>query len=114
MRHNEIFNNQFVFIDRINFYKKRTRKRALHARISHSTVCNTTVSKNPVKIFRRQMQNYATLCDKFIQHYVVRGDISPHFRRLIAVNNRFCGDKLIGIQCCIIVYNMLRYTTCRR
>ena len=23
----------------------------------------------PVKLFRRQMQNYATLCDKFIQHY---------------------------------------------
>ena len=23
----------------------------------------------PVKLFRRRMQNYATLCDKFIQHY---------------------------------------------
>ena len=39
----------------------------------------------------------ATLCDKFIQHYVIRGDTSPHFRRLTAVNDRFCGDNLIGI-----------------
>ena len=23
----------------------------------------------PVKLFRRLMQNYATLCDKFAQHY---------------------------------------------
>ena len=44
--------------------------------------------------FRRRMQNYATLCDKY---YVIRGDISPHFRRVIAVNERFCGDKLFGI-----------------
>ena len=52
---------------------------------------------NLVKLFRRQMQNYATLCGKFIQHYVIRGDISPHFRRLIAVNDCFCDDNLIGI-----------------
>ena len=34
-----------------------------------------------------------------MQHYVhyVIGDILPHFRRLIAVNDRFCGDNLIGI-----------------
>ena len=50
-----------------------------------------------VKFFRRRMHNYATLRDKFMQHYVVRGDISPHFRRHIAVNDRFCGDNLIGI-----------------
>ena len=49
-----------------------------------------------VKLFRRRMQNYATLCDKFI-HCVIRGNISPHFRRLIAVNDHFCGDDLIGI-----------------
>ena len=42
-----------------------------------------------VKLFRRRMQNYAILSDKFIQHYVIRGDISPHFRRLITVNDRF-------------------------
>ena len=24
---------------------------------------------NPVKLFRRRMQNYATLCDTIIQHY---------------------------------------------
>ena len=50
----------------------------------------------PVKLFRRGMHNYATLCDKFIQHYatlcIIRGDISPRFRRLIVVNDRFCGD----------------------
>ena len=52
---------------------------------------------DPVKLFRRRMHNYATLWDKFIQHYVIRGDISPYFRRLIVVNDRFCGDNLIGI-----------------
>ena len=25
----------------------------------------------PVKLFRRRMHNYATLCDKFIQHYAM-------------------------------------------
>ena len=35
----------------------------------------------PVKLFRRRMQNYAILCDKFIRHYVIRGDISPPYRR---------------------------------
>ena len=25
----------------------------------------------PVKLFRRRMQNYATLCDKIIQHYAI-------------------------------------------
>ena len=55
------------------------------------------VSYIPVKLFRRRMKNYATLCDKFIQHYVIRSDISPHFRLLSAVNDRLCGDNLIGI-----------------
>ena len=32
-----------------------------------------------------------------MQHYVIRGDIWPHFRRLIAMNDRFSGDDLIGI-----------------
>ena len=36
---------------------------------------------NPLKLFRRRMQNYATLCDKFMQHYVIRGNISPPYRR---------------------------------
>ena len=53
----------------------------------------------PVKLFRLRMQNYGTFCDKFLQHYVIRGDVSPHFRRLIAVNDRFCGDKLLCIIC---------------
>ena len=43
------------------------------------------------------MQHYATNLYNIMQHYVIRGDKSPHFRRLIAVNNRFCGDNLIGI-----------------
>ena len=41
------------------------------------------------------MQNYATSCDKIIQYYatlLIRGDISPHIRRLIVVNDRFCDD----------------------
>ena len=51
----------------------------------------------PVKLFRRRMQNYATLCDKIIQHYmqhcVIPGEISPHIRRHIVVNDCFCGDN---------------------
>ena len=43
------------------------------------------------------MQHYVTNLYNIMQHYVIRGDISPHFRRLIAVNDRFCGDNLIGI-----------------
>ena len=43
------------------------------------------------------MQHYVTNSHTIVQHYVIRGDISPHFRRLIAVNDRFCGDNLIGI-----------------
>ena len=43
------------------------------------------------------MQHYVTNLHNIMQHYVVRGDISPHFRRLIAVNDRFCGDNLTGI-----------------
>ena len=38
----------------------------------------------------------AKLCN-IMQHYVIRGDISPHFHRLIVVNDRFCGDNLIDI-----------------
>ena len=43
------------------------------------------------------MQHYVTNLYNTMQHYVIRGDISPHFRRFIAVNDRFCGDNLIGI-----------------
>ena len=43
------------------------------------------------------MQHYVMNLYNIMQHYVNRGDISPHFRRLIAVNDRFCGDNLIGI-----------------
>ena len=43
------------------------------------------------------MQHYVTNLYKIMQHYVIRGNISPHFRRLIAVNDRFGGDILIGI-----------------
>ena len=43
------------------------------------------------------MQHYVTNLYNIMQHYVIRGDISPHFRRLIAVNDRFSGDNLIGI-----------------
>ena len=43
------------------------------------------------------MQHYVTNLYNIMQHYVIRGDISPHFRRLIAVNDRFGGDNLIGI-----------------
>ena len=43
------------------------------------------------------MQHYVTNLYNIMQHYVIRGDISPNFRRLIAVNNRFCGDNFIGI-----------------
>ena len=43
------------------------------------------------------MQHYVTKLYNIMQHYVIRGDIPPHFRRIIAVNNRFCGDNLIGI-----------------
>ena len=43
------------------------------------------------------MQHYVTNLYHIMQYYVIRGDISPHFRRLIAVNDSFCGDNLIGI-----------------
>ena len=43
------------------------------------------------------MTHYVTYLYNIMQHYVIRRDISPHFRRLIAVNNRFTGDNLIGI-----------------
>ena len=43
------------------------------------------------------MQHYETNLYNIKQHYVNRGDLWPHFRRLIAVNDRFCGDNLIGI-----------------
>ena len=39
------------------------------------------------------MQHYVTNLYNIMQHYVIRGDISPHFRRLIAVYDRFCGDN---------------------
>ena len=42
-----VIDDEFFFISPINFENqthKITRKRALHARMSHSTVCNTTVS----------------------------------------------------------------------
>ena len=35
------------------------------------------------------MQHYVTHLYSIMQHYVIPGDISPHFRRLIAVNGRF-------------------------
>ena len=43
------------------------------------------------------MQHYVTNLYNIMQHYVIRGDITPHFHRLIAVNSRFCGNNLIGI-----------------
>ena len=43
------------------------------------------------------LQHYATNLYNIMQHYVTRSDILPHFRRLIALNNRFCCDNLIGI-----------------
>ena len=43
------------------------------------------------------MQHHVTNLYNIMQHYVIRGDISPHFRRLIAVSDRFCGDYLICI-----------------
>ena len=43
------------------------------------------------------MQHYVTNLFNIMQHYVIRGDISPHFRRLIALNDRFYGYNLIGI-----------------
>ena len=42
----------------------------------------------PVKLFRRWMQNYATVCDKIIQHYATLNNPRPyiaaysqHYRR---------------------------------
>ena len=52
---------------------------------------------NPVILFRRRMQRYVANLYNIMQRYVIRGDISPHFRRLIAVSDRFCGDNLIDI-----------------
>ena len=46
---------------------------------------------------RRRMQNYATLCDTIIQHYIIRGEISPHIRRLIVVNAAITVHNFIGI-----------------
>ena len=43
------------------------------------------------------MQHYVTNLYNIMQHYVIRGDISQHFRRLIAVNDRFCSDNLISM-----------------
>ena len=43
------------------------------------------------------MQHYVTNLYNIRQHYVIRGDISPNFRRLIAVNDRFSGDNVIRI-----------------
>ena len=43
------------------------------------------------------MQHYVTNLYNIMQHYVIRGNISPHFRCLSAVNDHFCGDNLIGI-----------------
>ena len=54
------------------------------------------------------MQHYVKNSYNIMQHYVIRGDISPHFRRLVAVSDRFCGNNLVGIQCCMMVYNMRR------
>ena len=56
---------------------------------------------HPVKPFAsagcKIMQHYVTNLYNIMQRYVIRGDISPYFRRLIAVNDRFCCDNLIGI-----------------
>ena len=38
------------------------------------------------------MQHYVIHLYKIMQHNIIRGDISPHIRRLIVVNDRFCGD----------------------
>ena len=50
------------------------------------------------------MQHYVTNLYNIMQQYVIRGDISPHFHRPIAVNDIFCGDNLIDI-CCIMLHN---------
>ena len=39
------------------------------------------------------MQHYVMQLYNIMQHYIIRGDISPHIRRLIVVNDLFCGDN---------------------
>ena len=62
----------------------------------HRAIVRTTQS-NFFAAGCKIMQHYVTNLYNIVQHYVIRGDISPHFRRLIAVNDRFCGDNLIRI-----------------
>ena len=38
------------------------------------------------------MQHYVIQLYNIMQHNIIRGDISPHIRRLIVVNDRFCDD----------------------
>ena len=45
---------------------------------------------HPVKLFRRRMQNYATICDKFIQHYAT---LSNPRRYIAAFSPPYCRER---------------------
>ena len=59
----------------------------------------------------KSMQHYVIKLYNNMQHYIIRGVISPHIRLLIVMNYRFAAitvHNLIDILCCLIVYNMRR------
>ena len=59
-----------------------------------SSDATTLTAKSPQSGIdvRQIMQHYVIQLYNIMQHYIIRCDISPHIRRLIVVNNRFCGD----------------------
>ena len=61
-------------------------------------VCNDYAMKEPTQsnFFAagyKIMQHYVIKLYNIMQHCIIRGDISPHIRRHIVVNDRFCGDN---------------------
>ena len=52
------------------------------------------------------MQHYVIQLYNNMPHYIIRGDISPHIRRLIVVNDRFCGDNCPYFNWHIMLHNV--------
>ena len=68
------------------------------------------LSRYPVKLFRRRawckiMQHYVIKLYNIRQHWIIRGDISPHIRSLIVVDDRFCGDNCPYFNWHILLHN---------
>ena len=57
-------------------------------------LCSFYVSQsNFMQKWCKIRQHYVIKLYNIIQYCIIRGNVSPHIRRLIVVNDRFCGDN---------------------